>query len=44
MSSSSSTWLSAVALVAVLLFVALISLQLLELMHYRADPSLWPVP
>ena len=44
MSSSSSTWLGAVALVAVLLFVALIGLQVVELLHYRADPSLWPVP
>ncbi len=43
MSSSSSNWLGAVALVAALLFIALISLQVIEWLFYRADPSLWPV-
>ena len=40
MSSSKITgWL---ALVAVLVFGALITLQVLEYIYYAADPSIWP--
>ncbi len=43
MSSTEPTPLmGALALVAVILFLALIGLQVIELLHYRADPSIWP--
>jgi hypothetical protein len=38
-SSKTAAWL---ALVAVLLFAALITLQVMEHMKYAADPSVWP--
>ena len=31
------------AIVATLLFVALVTLQVLELLHYSSPPSIWPV-
>lgn len=31
------------AIVTTVLFVALIALQVLELMHFSAPPSVWPV-
>ena len=31
------------AIVATLLFVALVTLQVLELLHYSNPPSIWPV-
>jgi len=42
-SSKSGAIMGALALVAVLLFIGLIGLQVAELLHYRADPSIWPV-
>ncbi len=42
-SKSGSTLMGALALVAVLLFLALIGLQVAEMLYYRADPSIWPV-
>lgn len=41
MSSSSVKWMGIVATLAVLLFIGVIALQALELMYYRAEPSLW---
>lgn len=41
-SSSSANIFGILALVAVLLFLALIGLQVMEFLYYRADPSLWP--
>ncbi len=35
--------LGVLSLVATLCFVALITLQVLELLYYRAVPSVWPV-
>jgi len=40
LSSKSIAW---VAIVAVLFFVVLIGLQAAELIHYSADPSVWPI-
>lgn len=31
------------ALVAALCFIALVALQAMEIMHYSAEPTLWPV-
>ena len=42
-SSKSANVMGALALVAVLLFIALIGLQVAEMLYYRADPSVWPV-
>lgn len=42
MSSSSSNICGILALVAVLLFLALIGLQVMEFLYYRSAPSLWP--
>ncbi len=42
MSSSSSNVCGILALLTVLLFLALITLQVMELLYYRAPPSLWP--
>ena len=39
---SGSTLLGVLTLLAVLCFVALIALQVMELMHYSAPESLWP--
>ncbi len=38
----SSKLLTIIALLAVVFFAALITLQALELMYYDAAPSLWP--
>lgn len=43
MSSSSSNVCGILALLAVLLFLALIGLQVMEWLYYRSPPSLWPV-
>ena len=37
-----STLLGVLALVSVLLFVALIALQVMEFLHYGANPTIWP--
>lgn len=42
-SSKSSSIMGLLALVAVLLFLTLIGLQVAEMLHYRADPSIWPI-
>lgn len=34
--------MSIISLLATLCFVAAITLQVLELMHFSADPSVWP--
>lgn len=44
MSSSSSNWMGALALVAVLLFLGLIGLQVAEWLYYSSDPTVWPAP
>ncbi|HPG00623.1 MAG TPA: hypothetical protein PLE77_11180 [Kiritimatiellia bacterium] len=38
-SSKIASWL---AIVATVCFIVLITLQVLELMHYSGDPSAWP--
>ena len=37
-----SALLSVLALLSACLFVALIALQVMELQHYRTNPSIWP--
>lgn len=39
LSSKAAAWL---ALIATLCFVALVTIQVLELMYYAAEPSAWP--
>lgn len=39
----SSKGLGMLAILAVICFAALIALQVLELMYYGADPSVWPL-
>jgi hypothetical protein len=41
-SRSGSTLLGVLALLAAICFLALIALQVMEWMHYGADPSIWP--
>ena len=40
---SSSDIFGLLALIAVICFLGVIGLQVAELMHYRADPSVWPL-
>ncbi len=35
-------WMGILALLTVILFLCLIGLQVVEWLHYQADPSLWP--
>ncbi len=42
-SSKSAGIMGLLALIAVLLFIALIGLQIAEMLYYRADPSVWPI-
>ena len=41
---SSTKILSILAIVATLCFAVLVVLQVVELTHYSAPPSVWPVP
>lgn len=41
MSYSKEKLLGGLALLAALLFLGVIGLQIAELMHYRAEPSVW---
>ena len=43
-SSKSDNIMGLLALFAVLIFIALIGLQVTEMLHYRADPPIWPAP
>lgn len=38
----SSKVLSILVVVALICFAALVTLQVIELVHYGADPSVWP--
>jgi len=38
---SSKLWFSLV-MVATICFLALVTLQVLEFLHYSADPTIWP--
>ncbi|HRZ10878.1 MAG TPA: hypothetical protein P5567_00315 [Kiritimatiellia bacterium] len=42
MSSSSNKLAAWLALVSVVCFLVLIGLQAFEMVHYGADPSVWP--
>lgn len=42
MSSSNNNVFGILALLAVLIFIALITLQVMEILYYRSPPSLWP--
>lgn len=37
-----STLLGVLVLVSALCFLALVAMQVMEFLHYRADPSVWP--
>jgi|GEM_PF-1473836 hypothetical protein len=42
MSSSSNNIMGVIALFAVLFFIGLIAMQVMEFMYYSAEPSIWP--